>query len=164
MESHVFPAAVETVAAQTHSKSTKTSTIILRCSDLLYDIDQRLKDKAYCSEWFPNHIKIIFYPNCEATACTLDVKVDTLLERIFVPTLDITVSVVELNDGKLSRDFSLEKEMKNLLVVRKETLSEEQLTASFPNLVDHKQLRQVSSEFIGIQACAVFLASGSELT
>ncbi|CAI8045371.1 hypothetical protein GBAR_LOCUS25095 [Geodia barretti] len=41
---------VETVAAQTHSKSTKTSTIILRCSDLLYDIDQRLKDKAYCSD------------------------------------------------------------------------------------------------------------------
>ena len=150
--------------AQTHSKVTKTDTIILRCSDLLFDIDQRLKDKAYCSEFFPvkdrlgNHIEINFYPNCEGTACALHVKEGAIMERLLVPTIDITVSVVELSDNKLTRDFSLEKEMKNLLVFRKETLSEHQLTASFPNLVDHQQLRQVSSEFIGIQVTLGYIA------
>ena len=153
------------VASPTHSTVRKTDTIILKCRDLISDIDQRLKDKVYCSLATPERsrhgidFKMKFSPintGADTGACSLNVEVRSHMDKKLIPPLDISVCVVESSHAALARDLSLREE-KNRLAYEQRPMRGNNLviqgkfTALFPNLVDHQKLRQVSSEFVAIQ-------------
>ena len=146
------------VSSPTHSAVSKTDTMILRCRDLISDIDQRLGEKIYCStgrHGLGIDFKMKFYPtNHEGTGCALYVKVKSHLEGKVIPPLDISVSVVETSESSVSRSLSLgEKRLAHEQWTSKgnNLVIQGQFTALFPRLLDHQRLRQVSSDFLALQ-------------
>jgi hypothetical protein len=153
------------VASPTQSTVRMTDTIVLKCCDIVSDIDQRLRDKVYCSLASPERsrhgidFKMKFSPiNPQDTGgCSLNVEVRSHMEKKLIPPLDISVCVVESSHANLARDLSHREEEKNHLAHEQRPMRGNNLviqgkfTALFPKLVDHQKLRQVSSEFVAIQ-------------
>ena len=128
--------------------------MLLSCCDLLSNINPEVKDRAYHGTiWFldKHHQKGVvtelkFYPvNGEGTSCNLEVEVHRDYMTSLIPSLEITVSVVELSN-EFTRNYSLE----NILVCKRFILPKLEFSAYFHNFLDHQQLLQVSSEFIAI--------------
>ena len=136
--------------------------MILRCRELLSDIDKRLKEKVYCSMASPEKHRIDFKMKFspinpqDTSECALNVEVRSHMDKKLIPPLDMSVFVAESNHPHPAKDLSLSEENNHLAHEQRSMkgnnlVIQGKFTALFPKLVKHQQLRQVSSDFIAIQ-------------
>ena len=150
--------------------------MFLRSADLMSDINLGQQEKAYCSsgprERSSSHgisFKMKFCPtNHEGSSAALYVTVSSHLEKKVIPPLDISVSVCETDSPRPAVrepavSSPLEGGQRSLLASGHRTsrgnfVIQGQFTALFSRLIDHRLLRQVTSEYVAVQVVMEYSA------